>query len=187
MRAWTDLEPLRRGDPRQRRAVAVLEELAVFERLAAFHPALAGTLPLPIHTEASDLDVLCEVHDPDAFVRACQAYAALPEFVVQHVAVRGVASTVVNFCAGEFAVELFGQPQPVAAQHGWRHLQVEARVLALAGAPAVAAITQYKREGLKTEPAFARWLGLQGDDPYLAVLALADASDEELRALMARR
>jgi len=187
MGGWTDLEPLRNGGPRQRRAVLVLEGLAIFERLAEFRPALAGTLPLPIHTEASDLDVLCEVHDPAAFVRAAGAYAGQPEYAVQQAHVRGVPSTVVNFRAEEFAVELFGQPVPVAAQHGWRHLQVEARVLALAGEAAIATITQWKREGLKTEPAFARYLGLPGDDPYLAVLALEGQDDEALRALLAGR
>lgn len=185
-RAWTDLEGLRTGAPRQRRAYAVLRSLAIFERLGEFQPALAGTLPLPIHTEASDLDVLCEVHEPAAFVAACSAYATQPGFMTEQVLVRRVPSTIVRFEAEEFAVELFGQPQPVALQHGWRHLQVEARVLALASAGAVATITQWKREGLKTEPAFARWLQLPGDDPYLAVLALEELGDEALRRLVRR-
>ncbi|PCC74979.1 protein of unknown function [Nannocystis exedens] len=184
--ATTDLEALRTGAPRQRRAYAVLQSLAIFERLAAFRPALAGTLPLPIHTEASDLDVLCEVHDPAAFVAACSPYATRPGFTTEQAPVRGVPSTIVRFAADEFAVELFGQPQPVAQQHGWRHLQIEARVLALAGEAAVATITQWKREGMKTEPAFARWLRLPGDDPYLAVLALEELDDEALRRLMPR-
>ncbi|WAS98049.1 DUF4269 domain-containing protein [Nannocystis punicea] len=183
-RAKTDLEVLRTGAPRQRRADAVLQELALDVRLGEFYPALAGTLPLPIHTDASDLDVLCEVYDPAAFVRACSAYATRPGFTAEQVEVRGAPSTIVRFDADEFAVELFGQPQPVARQHGWRHLQVEARVLALAGTAAVATITQWKREGMKTEPAFARWLQLPGDDPYLAVLALEELEDEALRRLM---
>ncbi|MDC0719146.1 DUF4269 domain-containing protein [Nannocystis bainbridge] len=184
--ARIDLEGLRTGGPRQQRAYAVLRSLAIFERLAAFRPALAGTLPLPIHTEASDLDVLCEVHDPGAFVAACSVYAAWPGFKTSQAEVRGVSSTIVRFTAEEFPVELFGQPQPVAQQHGWRHLQVEARVLALAGEAAVATITRWKREGMKTEPAFARWLQLPGDDPYLAVLALEGLDDEALRRLVAR-
>lgn len=186
-RAWTELAPLLTGTPRQRQAHAVLHELAIFERLAEFHPALAGTLPLPIHTEASDLDVLCEVHDAAAFVRAAAGFAAMPGFAARHVEVRGVPSTVIGFAAGGFAIELFGQPAPVAAQHGWRHLQIEARVLAIAGAPAIAAITAWKREGMKTEPAFARWLGLAGDDPYLALLELERLDDAALRRLVARR
>lgn len=186
VRATTDLERLRTGAPRQRRAHAVLQSLAIFERLREFQPALAGTLPLPIHTEASDLDVLCEVHAPAAFVAACAAYAMQPGFTTEQVPVRGVPSTIVRFDAEEFAVELFGQPQPVALQHGWRHLQVEARVLALASAAAVATIARWKREGLKTEPAFARWLQLPGDDPYLAVLALEELDDEALRRIVRR-
>ncbi|MEZ4448730.1 MAG: DUF4269 domain-containing protein [Nannocystaceae bacterium] len=184
--AWTDLERLRLGAPRQRQAYAALQALAIFDRLADFRPALAGTLPLPIYTDASDLDVLCEVHDPDAFLAAASAYRDADDFAVARLSVRGVPSILVRFTAAGFDVELFGQPIPVVAQHGWRHLQIEARVLDLAGAPAIDAITRWKREGLKTEPAFARWLGLPGDDPYLALLELEGLGDDELRALACR-
>lgn len=179
------LAPLRDGTPRQRAALAVLRELDLFARLADYHPELAGTLPLPIHTDASDLDVLCEVHDPLAFVRAAAAYAAMPAFTVEHPDVRGVPATLVRWRAGDFDVELFGQPIPVARQHGLRHLRLEARILALGGPAAVAAITAMKRAGIKTEPAFARYLGLAGPDPYLALLALEDHDDLALRRLLA--
>jgi hypothetical protein len=182
-----DHEPLRTGSARQRQAHDVLRELDLARALAGFGPVLAGTLPLPIHTDASDLDVLCEVYDPDAFIRAATAaYGDRPDFVTERCDVRGVASTLIRFRAGDFDVELFGQPLPVARQHGYRHLRVEARLLALGGPPAVAAIRELRRAGLKTEPAFARWLGLAGDDPYLAVLALEDRGDDELARLVAR-
>ena len=35
------------------------------------------------------------------------------------------------------------------------------------------------------DSAFARWLDLPGDDPYLAVLALEHRSDDELARLVA--
>jgi hypothetical protein len=181
-----DCEPLRTGSARQRRAHAVLRELDLARALAAWRPVLAGTLPLPIHTDASDLDILCEVHDPDAFLDAATAaYGDRPGFACEQWQIRGVPSTLVHFQAGGFDVELFGQPLPVARQHGWRHLQIEARLLALGGEPAVAAIRELRRAGLKTEPAFARWLRLAGDDPYLAVLALEDLGDDALARLVA--
>lgn len=181
-----DCEPLRTGSARQRQAHAVLRELALARALATWRPVLAGTLPLPIHTDASDLDILCEVHDPSPFIHAATAaYGDRPGFACEHSQIRGVPSTLIHFRADDFTIELFGQPRPTARQHGWRHLQIEARLLALGGAPAVAAIRELRRAGLKTEPAFARWLGLAGDDPYLAVLALERRSDDELARLVA--
>lgn len=180
-----DCEPLRTGSARQRQAHAVLRELDLARALASFGPVLAGTLPLPIHTDASDLDVLCEVHDPAAFIRAATAaYGDRPGFACERCEVRGVPSTLIRFRAGDFDVELFGQPLPARRQHGYRHLRVEARLLALGGESAVAAIRELRRAGLKTEPAFARWLRLPGDDPYLAVLALEARSDDELARLI---
>jgi hypothetical protein len=182
-----DCEPLRTGSARQRYAYRVLRELDLARALAGCTPTLAGTLPLPIHTDASDLDILCEVHDADAFVRAAtDAFGGRDGFAVERCDIRGVPSTLVRFRVGDLDVELFGQPVAVARQHGHRHLRVEARLLALAGAPGVAAVRALRRAGLKTEPAFARWLGLPGDDPYLAVLALEDRSDAELAELIAR-
>jgi hypothetical protein len=175
---------LSRGTPRQRAAHAVLRDLDIFARLADYHPVLAGTLPLPIHTDASDLDILCEVHDSADFLRAAAAYAAMPAYAAESLAVRGVPTTLVRWRAGDFDIELFGQPIPVDRQHGLRHLRLEARILALAGPAAVAAITAMKRAGVKTEPAFARYLGLAGPDPYLALLALEDLDDPALRRLL---
>ncbi|MBB3773641.1 hypothetical protein FHS55_004285 [Angulomicrobium tetraedrale] len=64
-------------------------------------------------------------------------------------------------------------------QVGWRHFEVEERRLALGGAPFRAAIRVLRHDGLKTEPAFARALGLDGDR-YAARLALHAQDDAEL-------
>ena len=182
---WPDLEPLRAGSVRQREAYAALRELDVMRALAAFTPVLVGTLPLPIHTPTSDLDVICEVHDEGAFVGAATAaFADRVELAVARHTIRGVPATLVRFRFGGFDVELFGQPLPVAQQHAYRHLRVEARLLALAGPAAVATLLAMRRAGLKTEPAFARWLRLPDGDPYLAVLALESRTDAELLALL---
>lgn len=79
-------------------------------------------------------------------------------------------------------VEVFCQPVPVHRQHAFRHMVVEGRLLCLSDAlrPRV---MELRRAGLKTEPAFARALGLAGD-PHAAVLALEVYSNAELEALL---
>lgn len=63
-----------------------------------------------------------------------------------------------------------------------RHFYIERRLLTLE--PRLRAIvTDLKRTGVKTEPAFAQVLALKGD-PYEALLPLELISDLELRALL---
>ena len=76
-----------------------------------------------------------------------------------------------------------GQACPVSQQRAYRHMVVEARLLELGGEPLQSAIIALKRSGLKTEPAFARCLGIHGD-PYLALLALEALDDEALLRLL---
>ena len=81
-------------------------------------------------------------------------------------------------------MEVFGQPLPIDRQRGYRHLLVEARLLALGGAPLRHAVSTLRRGGLKTEPAFARALELDGD-PYERLWTLSWREDDDLRAVLA--
>ena len=148
----------------------------LLEVLAPFHPLVAGTFPLGIHTDSSDLDVLCEVHDFAQFVDVVtRAFGACDGFTVNE--------PVVTFVLHGTPVELFAQNVPAYAQHGFRHLVVEARLLRLGGAVLRERVVALKRAGVKTEPAFAEVLRLSGD-PYEALLTLEAASDERLRELL---
>ncbi|MFQ5796001.1 MAG: DUF4269 domain-containing protein, partial [Candidatus Bipolaricaulia bacterium] len=68
-------------------------------------------------------------------------------------------------------------------QNAYRHMAVEARLLAIGGEQARQEIRRLKRTGLKTEPAFACYFNLEGD-PYQVLLQLATLSDDELRAVI---
>lgn len=60
---------------------------------------------------------------------------------------------------------------------------VQARLLEIGGEALRQAVIALKRSGLKTEPAFARLLGLAGD-AYQALLTLEASSDGDLRRLL---
>ncbi|RZK25397.1 MAG: DUF4269 domain-containing protein, partial [Hymenobacter sp.] len=78
------------------------------------------------------------------------------------------------------------QPLPTKQQHGYRHLVVEARLLAAGGTTLQEKVRDLKAQGVKTEPAFAKLLALP-DDPYQALLNLETYSDQELRQLVGQR
>ncbi|HRF37192.1 MAG TPA: DUF4269 domain-containing protein, partial [Saprospiraceae bacterium] len=56
-------------------------------------------------------------------------------------------------------------------QNAYRHLLIEARLLEERGPEFRQQIIELKQQGVKTEPAFARLLGLEGD-AYEALLRL---------------
>lgn len=174
------IEALRKGTRRQREAYETLTRLNVFVFLAKYSPTLAGTIPIAVDVETSDLDILCEAHDLDEFEReATRLYGRFPGFETRRTQSRGLPASVVNFRTDRFPVQLFAQPIPVVRQRAYRHMMVEARLLGLAGEEAKEAIRSLRRAGMKTEPAFALFFRLPGD-PYEALDALADAGDGEL-------
>jgi hypothetical protein len=181
-----DLSYLARGTPRQRDAHRVIEERGLWRDLTAFRPALAGTVPLDVDLAHSDLDVICEAHDLDAFAARVEALYGLCEgFCLARYPVRGVESVVSGFRLAGWSFELFAQPVPADRQWACLHLVAEARLLLLGGEPARQAVRELKRQGYRTEPAFAHTFGLPGD-PYEELARLARVTDEVLRAVAGR-
>lgn len=156
-----------------------LRETAVIERLAGFDPHVAGTPPLGLDLPDSDIDILCHAPDPAALAeRLWRAFGHRDQFALRQWT-KGGRPIVAGFRANGWAFEIFGAVEPVAEQAGWRHFQIERRLLALQGGRLREAVLALRRQGLKTEPAFAAALGLAGD-PYAALLALESLPDEAL-------
>lgn len=156
---------------------------AVLQRLRAFDPRVVGTLPLGVAVPASDIDIVC--HAPHAVRFAATLWAhfrGLSDFAL-HQWMAGERPVVARFRASGWPFEIFGSPTPVQRQAGWRHFEVERRLLALAGEGLRAAVLVLRAQGAKTEPAFASILGLAGD-PYAAMLSLHDLPDGALAALL---
>jgi hypothetical protein len=181
-----DIAYLANGTPKQRRAFAAIDAVGIFKDLRTFTPALAGTIPLGIDTASSDLDIICRAEHFTEFedrVRSC--YDHHEAFGHQRDVVRGVETVLAWFWYDGWEFELFAQDVPVAEQFACLHLRVEARLLALGGEAARAAIQELKRTGMKTEPAFALYFGIEGE-AYLELARLAHADEAALRAIVAR-
>jgi ADP-ribose pyrophosphatase YjhB (NUDIX family) len=170
---WQDLTYLTAGMPRQRAAFVTLQRLQIMDALAAYTPTLIGTLPLDVETAQSDLDIACFAPDLDEFAATVTArYGDRSQFRLNRKWIRGVPSVIASFDGGDFDLQLFAQPQPVLAQYGYRHLLVEARLLSIGSEADRQAIRRLKESGVKTEPAFARHFGIDGD-PYEALWTLS--------------
>jgi ribosomal protein S18 acetylase RimI-like enzyme len=161
---------------------------ALLRALAPYTPTLVGTFPLGLAVEGSDLDVAC-VCAPgasglDDFERVVRALPGAAAVVITRVATEPPALAAQLAWDG-VPIEIFGQPVPVTAQHGFRHMIVEGRLLAIGGEALRDRVRARKQAGAKTEPAFAQVLGLDGD-PYAAVLALESSTRDALVRLVDR-
>ncbi|SEU24230.1 DUF4269 domain-containing protein [Paenibacillus sp. NFR01] len=180
------IEYLRRGSAPQPEVYALLQELRIMEHLADYSPLLVGTVPLGLEVEGSDLDIVCEVHEPEAFILAAgRFFGGQGGFSAVTRPVAGIPRTVIRFSAGGWPIELFGQPVPSARQNGYLHMLAEWRILRQLGPEFREAVIRLKRAGVKTEPAFARLLRLEGD-PYEALLHAGRLNDGELAELCGR-
>lgn len=184
MTDWRDPAYLLAGGDRQRAAYRALHDLRLFEDFDAFDPHLAGTVPLGIDLPDSDLDVICEVREPVAFEALLrESFGDYPNFQLKHKMIDGLPTVVARFRFADFPIEVFGQPRPVREQRAFRHMLMEARLLALGGDPARRGIRSLKAAGLKTEPAFGRYFNLPGD-PYQTLLDMEALDREALRKVI---
>lgn len=183
MNDWRKIDDLNRGTAVQKEVYNLLTELDIMNLLTDYNPLLVGTIPLGIQVEGSDLDIICEVHDPAKFKALVARYfGAMEGFVSESRVVQDIPRTKINFMAKGWPIELFGQPRRTELQNGYLHMIVEADILAQMDDDFRARIILLKKSGWKTEPAFAKALGLEGD-PYEALLELGKQPRSALHAL----
>ena len=162
-----------------------LQASRILELLESFDPTIVGTLPLGLAVASSDIDIVCVARDPDAFANVVWNTFRHVEGFQLYRWRDDTRPTVVRFGFGGWPFELFADQRPVFEQRAWRHFDVERRLLDLDDGSLREAVLSLRAEGLKTEPAFAAALRLDGD-PYLAMLALFPESDAQLRVRLAR-
>ncbi|WP_373288499.1 DUF4269 domain-containing protein [Paenibacillus silvae] len=161
----------------------MLSKHKILKILQNYNPILVGTIPIGINIETSDLDIICEVKNFEEFERLCKEHFRDKQgFSITRRVVEEIERIKINFMIENWPIELFGQNKSTSEQNGYLHMIIEDRMLKLYGKKFKEHIIHLKSTGMKTEPAFAKILRLEGD-PYLKLLEINNWTDEELRDL----
>ena len=180
MKKFDSIDQLASGTLRQQDAYHTLETHQVLEKLKSFDPILAGTVPIDIAIAGSDLDVICCYEDAARFKAHLEHhFSGYTGFKWKEGLINEVPSVVANFNIDNWPIEIFGQNKPTRKQNAYLHMLVEYRFLISQGEAFRTLIVHLKEQGMKTEPAFAKALGINGD-PYIELLKLSIADDEPL-------
>ena len=165
-----NLSYLAKGSPIQRQGLEVIQQIQVMDILADFDPVLAGTLPLDIFMEGSDLDFLCHSNDLNELdLLWSKEFGENDDFEIHFHQINSIPSLVAGFTFREFKFELFAQAIPTREQTAYRHMVNEFLILENHDEHFKKEIIRLKRQGIKTEAAFAKVLNLPGD-PFEAML-----------------
>ncbi len=170
MTDFKNIEYLKNGNKRQRISYFALHELAIFDYLKKYNPILTGTIPIEIDLPDSDLDIICECKDHISFAKdLTEKFGKYFDFHIWSNTHHGIKSTIASFSYKGQKIEIFGQNIPTDNQNSFRHMLIERQILQEKGTEFKNKIVELKKQGIKTEPAFAQMLGLKGN-PYLELL-----------------
>ncbi|TDO96584.1 DUF4269 domain-containing protein [Flavobacterium sp. 245] len=167
---FSTIDYLKSGNEKQILAYETLIKNKVLEVLAEFNPILVGTIPINIDIENSDLDIICYWQNKSHFIeKITSLFKNKPAFEIREAIINQQESIISSFKLDNFEIEVFGQNIPTKNQNGYRHMIIEHQILQSRDEIFRQEIIKLKKNGHKTEPAFAKLLGLK-NDPYSELL-----------------
>ncbi|MBS9523244.1 DUF4269 domain-containing protein [Litoribacter alkaliphilus] len=170
MYPFTTIDYLEHGNQRQKQVFELLTKYQLMAKLEKYHPLVVGTIPLGIDVPQSDVDIICEIKDPDDFRKDLQSkFGGEKWFSIKKTDLHNKPTIVCRFELEGLPIEVFGQDMPTEKQLAFRHMIIEYHILKKFDDDFKEKIIELKREGMKTEPAFTKLLGLEGN-PYLVLL-----------------
>lgn len=170
---FTRIDYLKNGNERQKKAYEILTKYRIFEKLKDYSPILAGTVPIEIDINGSDLDIILDVdlRFVEDFLDDLMFNRFIPhDLDVEYPIINGEKCITLNFILEEFPIEIFGQNKPAIQQNAYLHMIAEYKILQEKGEEFKQKIIELKKEGIKTEPAFGILLGLE--NPYEDLLKI---------------
>lgn len=170
---FTRIDYLKDGNERQKKAYEILTKYRIFEKLKDYSPILAGTVPIEIDINGSDLDIILDVdlRFEEDFLDDLMLSRFIPYDVeVEYPIINGEKCITLNFILEEFPIEIFGQNKPTTQQNAYLHMIAEHKILQEKGEEFKQKIIELKKQGIKTEPAFGILLELE--NPYEDLLKI---------------
>jgi hypothetical protein len=148
----------------------VLTRHGVMLKLEKYDPILVGTIPINIDIESSDLDIVCCWENKSDFIESLvSGFGKESNFTMKETWLHNYKTVIARFVIAHFRVEVFGQAVPTRQQRAYLHMIKEYDILCSKDEAFRKQVIKLKKQGFKTEPAFAELLGLTGD-PYEALL-----------------
>lgn len=164
---FRDISYLKKGNKKQKESYNILTKINIFNILIDHMPILVGTIPLDIDIENSDLDIVCQVFDFEKFKGILfENFSSYEGFKIKH---KHENIVICNFLVDNMEIEIYASNIKSDKTNGYRHMIIEYKLLNLYGEKFKKEIIKLKKEGLKTEPAFAKLLKLEGN-PYEELL-----------------
>ncbi len=157
---FLNISYLQFGNEKQKTAYQILTDNKILEKLAPYQPVLVGTIPINIDIESSDLDIICYIKDKTTFTKLLTNHFQNEKGfrITENPTLQSINA---SFFLGGFEVEIFGQPIPTIKQNAYRHMLIEYLLLLEKGEEFRQEIIALKKQGYKTEPAFAKLLGIE--------------------------
>ncbi len=165
------IDHLALGNIRQKAAYTILHQHKIMELLALYQPLLVGTIPIGVDIDGSDLDIICNYSNAANFENALKdAFSRYPNFQVKQKIIAGSEAILCNFNINNWPIEIFGAQLATKLQKAYLHMVVEYQLLQQYGETLRQQVVELKKQGIKTEQAFAIALGIKGD-PYVELLS----------------
>lgn len=158
-----------------------LYDSGVLLNLKSFGALVTGTFPLDIAIDHSDIDIVVSTDQLLDLADLLKGlYGGQNGFKLEV----NSSYIVSEFSFSGFKFEIYAEKTLSCLQDANLHFLIEERLLKLGSEKFKKKIIELKKAGLKTEPAFAQVLNLNGD-PYQALINIRKKSESELKALLA--
>ena len=169
---FENIDYLKIGNERQVNAYNDLIQYKILDHLKLYSPIVTGTIPIQIDIPESDIDIICECNEHNEFASVVtHHFSKMQGFHIYRSKQNDKEVTIAEFKTEKFLIEIFAQNTPTKEQNAYLHMIIEYAILKEKGNSFQQEIIKLKASGLKTEPAFAKLLGLKGD-PYEELLKL---------------
>ncbi|WP_426792028.1 DUF4269 domain-containing protein [Sphingobacterium sp. WOUb80] len=164
---FKNIDYLKTGNEVQRKTYRLLHDYQIVDCLKDYDPIVVGTIPIQIDVAGSDVDIILYVQDYDVLERMlCFNFSRHAHFQLQ----RAESNVILcSFSIEERLFEIYATDKATENQNGYLHMLKEYEIIQLRDEEFAEQVRGLKRSGIKTEPAFCRLLGIEGD-PYTELL-----------------